>query len=151
MTRAEGKITQLTRSEGKITQLTRAGGRPVFRSASTSMSVVLPAPEAPMRAVSTPGLKAPVMPCHTKTHASAAKQRLKPHCLWQHSGLYSALSMLCLHILSQTNTISHCMHDSDGISPSLHVSRQFKWAITVLIDPAGCKGGQQQETAAEED
>ena len=29
------------------------------------MSVVLPAPEAPMRAVSTPGLKAPVMPCHT--------------------------------------------------------------------------------------
>ena len=29
------------------------------------MSVVFPAPEAPMRAVSTPGLKAPVMPCHT--------------------------------------------------------------------------------------
>ena len=39
--------------------------RPVLRSASTSMSVVLPAPEAPIRAVSTPGLKAPVMPCHT--------------------------------------------------------------------------------------
>ena len=38
--------------------------RPVFRSASTSMSVVFPAPEAPIRAVSTPGLNAPVMPCH---------------------------------------------------------------------------------------
>lgn len=33
---------------------------PVFRPARTSMSVVLPAPELPIRAVSTPGSKAPL-------------------------------------------------------------------------------------------
>jgi len=35
---------------------------PVFLPASTSMSVVLPAPVTPMRQVSTLGLKAPLMP-----------------------------------------------------------------------------------------
>jgi len=39
------------------------GGRLLFlRPARTSMNVVLPAPLAPMRAVKTPGWKAPVMP-----------------------------------------------------------------------------------------
>lgn len=68
-------LKQSWHGNSRSTQLTRAGGRPVLRSARTSMRVVLPAPEAPMRAVSTPGLNAPVMPCHTKTHASAAEQQ----------------------------------------------------------------------------
>lgn len=71
-------------------------GSPVFRPARRSRKVVLPAPLAPMSAVSTPGLKHPVMPfsnsssftpaaspfacpCHTiQAHSAGTKYPIIP-------------------------------------------------------------------------
>ena len=47
------------------------GHSPVFLPASTSMSVVLPAPVTPIRQVSTLGRKAPLMPSSSSSHGVA--------------------------------------------------------------------------------
>jgi hypothetical protein len=51
------------------------------------MSVVFPAPEAPIRAVSTPGLKAPVMPCRTDRQIWQ----------WQYGNMQAALEAMHGH------------------------------------------------------
>ena len=124
-------LKQSWHGSSRITQLTRAGGRPVLRSASTSMRVVFPAPEAPMRAVSTPGLKAPVMPCHAKTHTSAAKQRPKPRGLWRHSVF---LMVLCLqnYYHRRCNSLLDTLHAYAYFHRQIQHTKSFH-ALLVLL------------------